>query len=115
MGIRAPMLIATHYFGWQFIQLLTDNPDVKISHGLESETNEVQSFRFVDRTSGRTVTIVDTPGFDDSREGRTDTDVLRHIADFLCKECVFFCAFHAFLLVLMILICLDKGTTRTAS
>ncbi|KAF7335225.1 P-loop containing nucleoside triphosphate hydrolase protein [Mycena sanguinolenta] len=41
---------------------------------------------FVDPTSGRTVTIVDTPGFDDSRPEMTDTDILKQIADFLCKR-----------------------------
>jgi len=36
----------------------------------------------------RRVTFVDTPGFDDSREGETDTDVLKKIASFLDVECV---------------------------
>ena len=32
---------------------------------------------------GRRVTLVDTPGFDDSRQGVTDTDILAKIANFL--------------------------------
>jgi hypothetical protein len=35
---------------------------------------------------GVSVTLVDTPGFDDSREGVTDTDILGKIADFLQEE-----------------------------
>ncbi|KAJ7443402.1 P-loop containing nucleoside triphosphate hydrolase protein [Mycena galericulata] len=69
-----------------FIKLLTGNPDVKIGSNLDSETSEVNSFSFADRASGRKVTIVDTPGFDDSRPEMTDTDVLKQIADFLCQE-----------------------------
>jgi len=32
---------------------------------------------------GRRITLVDTPGFDDSRQGVSDTDVLESIANFL--------------------------------
>ena len=35
---------------------------------------------------GVSVTLVDTPGFDDSREGNTDTDILEKIANFLQEE-----------------------------
>lgn len=35
---------------------------------------------------GQKVTIMDTPGFDDSRPDVTDTEVLKQIADFLLEE-----------------------------
>ncbi|OJA13215.1 hypothetical protein AZE42_12184, partial [Rhizopogon vesiculosus] len=45
-------------------------------HGLESCTNEVQTSRpFV--VSGRVVTLIDTPEFDDTT--RSDTDILTMI------------------------------------
>ncbi|KIK57232.1 hypothetical protein GYMLUDRAFT_204082, partial [Collybiopsis luxurians FD-317 M1] len=69
-----------------FIKLLTKDTSVKVSDSLESETSEVQLVRFVDRTSGRTVALVDTPGFDDSRKGITDTVVLKKITSFLLKQ-----------------------------
>ncbi|KAJ3727275.1 hypothetical protein DFJ43DRAFT_965813, partial [Lentinula guzmanii] len=36
--------------------------------------------------SGRKVVLVDTPGFDDSRDGRTDTEILRKISEFMISE-----------------------------
>ncbi|OAX33477.1 hypothetical protein K503DRAFT_700337, partial [Rhizopogon vinicolor AM-OR11-026] len=51
-------------------------------HGLESCINEVQTSRpFV--VSGRVVTLIDTPGFDDTT--RSDTDILSMIAAYLSK------------------------------
>jgi predicted GTPase len=47
------------------------------------------------------VTIVDTPGFDDSRAGVTDTDILGKITEYLLKEYVYSSAFDPLLLVLM--------------
>ena len=72
----------------QFIRLLTGDTAIAVSSGIESETNDIQVFRFLDHTSGHNVTLVDTPGFDDSREGVTDTDILKKMADFLLNECV---------------------------
>ncbi|CAA7267406.1 unnamed protein product [Cyclocybe aegerita] len=69
-----------------FIRLLTGNTDVKVGDSLESETSDIQVIRFCDGPSGRNVTIVDTPGFDDSRAGVSDTDILRTITEFLLKE-----------------------------
>ncbi|CAA7267408.1 unnamed protein product [Cyclocybe aegerita] len=68
-----------------FIKLLTGNNSVRIGTSLESETSNVQIIRFCDASSGRNATIVDTPGFDDSRAGVTDTDILRTITDFLLR------------------------------
>jgi hypothetical protein len=69
----------------QFIQLLTKDPAICIGHCLDSESDVVKlsHFRYKDE---RDVTFVDTPGFDDSREGVTDADILRAIAVFLKEE-----------------------------
>ena len=53
---------------------------------LESETSEVQVVRFLDPATNRNIVVVDTPGFDDSREGVTDTDILKKITDFMLTE-----------------------------
>ena len=70
-----------------------------IGNSLDSETSDVQVLHFRDHDSGRNVTIVDTPGFDDSRGSDdsldddspkfSDTDVLKRITDFLLQECVY--------------------------
>ena len=70
----------------QFINVLTGKTSVTIGDSLESETADVEVIRFIDDNTGRKVTIVDTPGFDDSRQGVTDTDILKKIADFLLAE-----------------------------
>ena len=67
----------------QFIKLLSGDTSIVIGDNLESETSDIQVIPFVDRATGRNVTIVDTPGFDDSRKGVTDTDILKKIANFL--------------------------------
>ncbi|KAF8164269.1 P-loop containing nucleoside triphosphate hydrolase protein, partial [Mycena galopus ATCC 62051] len=67
------------------IQLITRDESIDIGESLESETFEVKDFRFVDHT-GRNIRLVDTPGFDDSRPGFTDTDILKGIVNFLLKE-----------------------------
>jgi len=48
---------------------------------------------FRDPDSGRKVTIVDTPGFDDSRPNLSNTDILKKITDFLLEECVYIQSF----------------------
>lgn len=53
-----------------------------VGRGLESCTSEVRTSRsFV--VSGRVVTLIDTPGFDDT--SRSDTDILTMIAAYLTK------------------------------
>ena len=84
---------------FQFIKLLTGDTTVGVGHDLESETSDVQVLHFHDRDSGRKVTIVDTPGFDDSRADFSDTKILKTIADFLLKECVYLSDFNPLLLV----------------
>ncbi|KAL4062282.1 hypothetical protein V8B97DRAFT_1878072 [Scleroderma yunnanense] len=59
--------------------------EVKVGHGLQSETSQVQPISW-DTEDGARIKVVDTPGFDDSRAGVTDTDVLKMIAEFLTKQ-----------------------------
>ncbi|KAF5372396.1 hypothetical protein D9757_011613 [Collybiopsis confluens] len=69
-----------------FIKLLSGNDSVKTGDSLESETIDVRCVDFVDEETGRKVILVDTPGFDDSRDGVTDTDILKKITGFLLEE-----------------------------
>ena len=59
--------------------------NVKVGHGLKSETNQVQPLPWVTE-DGTRIKLVDTPGFDDSREGVTDVQVLKMIATFLTER-----------------------------
>lgn len=58
---------------------------IQIGHSLQSETSRVQPIE-LDNGNGIRFKLVDTPGFDDSREGITDIDVLSMIATFLVQE-----------------------------
>lgn len=58
---------------------------IRVGHSLQSETNKIQPIE-LDNGSGLSFKLVDTPGFDDSREGITDIDVLSMIAAFLVQE-----------------------------
>ena len=84
---------------FQFIKLLTGDTSVKVGDGLESETSDLQVLHFRDRDSGRKVTIVDAPGFDDSRLDLSDANILKMVAGFLLKECVYLPGFNPLLLV----------------
>ena len=99
------------HFSFQFIQLLTGDTSVKIGDDLDSETSDVQILHFRDPDNGRKVTFVDTPGFDDSRgfddSGHggpkfSDTDILKRIADFLLRECVYLSEFIPLLYYVLI-------------
>ncbi|KAK2459340.1 hypothetical protein APHAL10511_008643, partial [Amanita phalloides] len=68
-----------------FIKLLSGDTSIHVGDSLESETSEIQVVPFRDPETGRNVTIVDTPGFDDSRAGISDTKVLKKIAEFLLE------------------------------
>ena len=70
----------------QLVNLLTGQPSVAVGNSLDSETGEVVPIHFTDSASARNVVVVDTPGFDDSRQGVTDTDILTKIAKFLLSE-----------------------------
>ncbi|KAL4077614.1 hypothetical protein J3A83DRAFT_1632104 [Scleroderma citrinum] len=59
--------------------------EVKVGHSLQSETSEIQPFSWTTK-DGTKVKLVDTPGFDDSRAGMTDTKVLKMISNFLVDE-----------------------------
>jgi hypothetical protein len=60
-----------------FIREVSGNSEVVVSDDLYSCTSKVQSYSF--GYGGAKITLVDTPGFDDTI--RSDTDVLRDIAD----------------------------------
>jgi len=74
---------ASTYHNFQLIHTLTGDKNIVIGHGHESQTNEVEKSTYFNHSNNSSVTLVDTPGFDDSRDGVTDTDVLRKIACFL--------------------------------
>jgi len=59
--------------------------EIKVGHGILSETKDVQPISWVTE-DGTKVKLIDTPGFDDSRAGVTDTEILKMIATFLTKE-----------------------------
>ena len=80
---------------FQFIKLLTGDTSIKISTSFLSETSDVQIFHFHDPDSGRKVTFVDTPGFGfNASPNLDDTDILKRIADFLLRECVYLLDFN---------------------
>ena len=56
-----------------------------VGHGLESETSEINYAEYF-TSDGRKVTLVDTPGFDDSREDMSDVDILCMISEYLTRE-----------------------------
>ncbi|KAK7444070.1 hypothetical protein VKT23_015468 [Stygiomarasmius scandens] len=63
-----------------------ENDDIHIGHDLESQTIDITTSIYIDEEAQLAITLVDTPGFDDSREGVTDTDILGKIAAFLQDE-----------------------------
>jgi len=66
-----------------FINLASGSNDLHVGNGLKSCTSEVQlSKRFV--LDGRYVTLVDTPGFDDTT--KSDAEILRLIGAFLASS-----------------------------
>ncbi|KDR67886.1 hypothetical protein GALMADRAFT_272969 [Galerina marginata CBS 339.88] len=68
-----------------FLRLLSDDPDCLVGESLDSETSEVRLVTY-SGPNGRLVRLADTPGFDDSREDVTDTDLLKQLAEFLKAE-----------------------------
>lgn len=68
-----------------FIRQLTGDKSVKIGHSVESETADIGQYKYLE-DSGRYVTLIDTPGFDDSRDGTTDVSILKMIASFFHSQ-----------------------------
>ena len=65
---------------------LASGSNLTVGEGLESCTYDVNvALDF--ELDGRVVTLIDTPGFDDTN--RSDTDILATIAGHLEKVCVF--------------------------
>ncbi|KAM0194696.1 hypothetical protein ACHAPI_006993 [Fusarium lateritium] len=58
---------------------------VKEGHSLHSETQQCQAVQlFLDEGERRSITVVDTPGFDDTE--RSQTEVLAEITDYLAAQ-----------------------------
>ncbi|PWW78612.1 hypothetical protein C7212DRAFT_292113, partial [Tuber magnatum] len=64
-----------------FVREISGHSEVKVSSGLYSCTSQVESYSF--HHAGATITLVDTPGFNDTT--RTDTEVLAEICDWTSK------------------------------
>jgi hypothetical protein len=64
---------------WQFINLASGS-NLRVGGGLESCTSSVNTAQAF-KLDGRSVTLIDTPGFDDT--SKSDSDILRMIAAFL--------------------------------
>ncbi|KAH8665154.1 hypothetical protein BGZ60DRAFT_529496 [Tricladium varicosporioides] len=60
-----------------FISRATGRTDLYIGDDLESRTHEVLPIPF--RLDGQKVTLIDTPGFDDTYQ--SDADILQLVAD----------------------------------
>lgn len=67
----------------QFVEHFTRDNSAVTGHSFEPDTSDIQVIRFSDPVSGRNVTILDTPGFGDSRESITETEILKEITKFL--------------------------------
>ncbi|KAI9703440.1 MAG: hypothetical protein M1820_005913 [Bogoriella megaspora] len=64
------------------IRKITGREDVSVGHALKSETQSVQAYSIT--VEGRLLTLVDTPGFDDTL--RLDVDVLRDVASWMAER-----------------------------
>jgi len=64
-----------------FISRATGRGDLKIGHDIDSCTQEVTPIIF--DLNGQRITLIDTPGFDDSE--RSDTDILTLVANYMAK------------------------------
>ncbi|KAF5227657.1 hypothetical protein FAUST_11635 [Fusarium austroamericanum] len=62
-----------------FISKATNRTDLKIGHSIESCTKDIESVTFP--LDGRQVTLIDTPGFDDTL--KSDADILQLVANYL--------------------------------
>lgn len=67
----------------QFIHSVTGHGSEYIGHGLKSFTSEIRTVRTTHPDDGRSVVLVDTPGFEDTH--KSDEQILRMISDWLVK------------------------------
>lgn len=65
----------------QFVNLASGS-SLRVGKGLESCTNEVQT-TLPFELGGKMVTLIDTPGYDDT--GMSDTDILKMLALYLAS------------------------------
>jgi hypothetical protein len=75
----------TDHIGFSQFVNLASGSSLLIGAGLKSCTGAVQVSRPFE-LDGRSVELIDTPGFDDTT--RSDTDVLRMISEYLASEWV---------------------------
>ncbi|KIJ29021.1 hypothetical protein M422DRAFT_80499, partial [Sphaerobolus stellatus SS14] len=68
-----------------FIKLLTGNKDIKVGQSINPETMDIATYQFL-QGDGLEVTLVDTPGFDDTRPQKSDSRLLGEIIDFLLER-----------------------------
>ena len=78
--------LISEYSDLQFIHLITGDENIEIGHDVESHTDSINVSCYFDEYGSLSTTLVDTPGFDDSRDGHSDVEILRKISDFLLKE-----------------------------
>ncbi|KAH8776050.1 hypothetical protein F5882DRAFT_246073, partial [Hyaloscypha sp. PMI_1271] len=62
-----------------FIRLVTGSTAIKVGHTLKSMTSDIDSYQFSNR--GKIITLVDTPGFDDSNI--SDSEILMKLLGWL--------------------------------
>ncbi|KIM86840.1 hypothetical protein PILCRDRAFT_317843 [Piloderma croceum F 1598] len=66
-----------------FINVAARRDGHTVGHGLESQTSDIRTVPENSSTSGQSVVLVETPGFDDS--SKSDEEILTMIADWLMK------------------------------
>ncbi|OBZ72266.1 Protein msp1, mitochondrial [Grifola frondosa] len=67
-----------------FIKSVTGDQNIQIGHDLNSRTQDI-GVHSMD-TDGRRVVLIDTPGFEDTRDASSDAETLENIATFLGRE-----------------------------
>ncbi|KAK3900829.1 P-loop containing nucleoside triphosphate hydrolase protein [Staphylotrichum tortipilum] len=65
-----------------FVQRATGRTDLQVGHGIDSCTQDVIPISYT-LPDGRRVTLIDTPGFDDSE--RSDADILGLVAAYMAQ------------------------------
>jgi len=76
----------SEYSDLRFIHLITGDENIEIGHDPESQTNSINVSCYFNEDAGLSMTLVNTPGFNNSCDGHSNVDTLRKISDFLLKE-----------------------------
>ena len=75
------LLHASHLTLCKFINAIVGKDVTDVGHSLKSQTSDIKEYDFLMK-NGLHVTLVDTPGFDDSG-GKSDVVILKEIGAFL--------------------------------